>query len=204
MGEPDGSEADGGDAPLHTPARGEPLAVVGIGFDETVAVRSEPRPDAPVVAELPTLFDQGVGTGQGRTVDATGWWRIRVGQARGWVEASSMARLGATTDVTADVVEALGTTPKAPNLRALGRVVAEARLGDGADEQARIVLSGAPTVGDLGEVVYDIVGRGDASVAGERLVVFATRADDGDGFVLRSVESTVFCARGIVADGRCT
>ena len=205
---PDSAGADGSEpgavAPLLTPARGEAVAVVGVAFDETIAVRAAARPRAPVVTELPALFDEAIGTGQGRTDATTGWWQILVGVDLGWVDASSMARLGATTDVTAEVVEALGATPAAPNMRALGRLVAQARLGDDAEEQVRVVLSGAPTVGDLGEVVYDIVGRADASVAGERLVVFATPADDGDGFVLRSVEATTFCARGVTADGRCT
>jgi hypothetical protein len=200
-GDPDGSE-QGADAPLHTPARGEALAVVGVAVDETVAVRAAARPRAQVVTELPALFDQVIGTGQGRTDATTGWWEILVGDDRGWVDASSMARLGATTDVTAEVVEALGTDPGAPTMRALGRLVARARLGDEAEEQARVVLSGAPAVGEVGEVVFDIVGRADDSVAGERLVVFAT--PDGDGFVLSSVSSTTFCRRGVTADGRCT
>jgi hypothetical protein len=206
--EPDGSEPDESepvvDAPLHTPARGEAVAVVGVAFDETVSVRAAARPRARVVTELPALFDEAIGTGQGRTNATTGWWQILVGDDQGWVEASSMARLGATTDVTAEVVESLGATPGAATMRALGRLVAEARIGADAEAQERVVLSGAPTVGDLGEVVYDIVGRADASVAGERLVVFAAPAEDGDGFVLRSVESTAFCARGVTADGRCT
>jgi hypothetical protein len=216
-GDGDGDDGDDGDvgsadpdaeAPLRTPARGEAVAVVGVAFDETIAVRAAPRPSARVVTELPARFDEAIGTGQARTDATTGWWEILVGDDRGWVDAASMARLGATTEVTADVVEALGATPAAPTMRALGRLVAEARVGDDADGDGdgdgRIVLSGAPVAGDLGEVVYDVVGRADASVAGERLVVFGVPADDSDGFVLRSVESTTFCARGVTADGRCT
>ena len=196
--EPDPGPAD----PLHTPARGEAVAVVGVAFDDSVAVRRDPRPDAAMIAELAPLFDAAIGTGQGRTVGTTGWWRIRVGEQQGWVEASSMARLGATTDVTDDVIAALGDTPVAPTLRALGRLVARARIGDG--EAAALVLAAAPRNGDGSEVVYDIVDRRDASIVGERLVVSAEPADDGEGFALRAVEATTFCARGVTADGRCT
>lgn len=204
----DGDAAGSGDpdaeAPLRTPARGEAVAVVGVAFDETIAVRAAPRPGERVVTELPARFDDAIGTGQARTDAATGWWEILVGDDRGWVDAASMARLGVTTEVTADVVEALGATPDAPTMRALGRLVAQARVDADGGGGGRIVLSGAPVAGDLGEVVYDVVGRADASVAGERLVVFGVPADDSDGFVLRSVESTILCARGVTADGRCT
>ena len=112
-----------------------------------------------------------------------------------------MARLGATTDVTSEVVATLGRTPTASNMRELGRLVTRARLDD--DGEARVVLSAAPRVGDLGEIAYDILDRSDVSIAGERLVVFATPADGG-GFALRSVEATVLCTRGVTAAGRCT
>lgn len=187
--------------PLHVPARGEPVAVVGVAFDDTVVMRAAPRAEAEVTAELSARFEGAVGTGGGRTNDGTAWWRVRVGSNQGWVDASTMARLGATTDATADVVDDLGERPRAPTMQSLGRTVASARLGAAA-EDGRIVVSAAPRVDDLGEIAIDIVDVADDSVAGERLVVIGT--PDGDGFLLESVESTVFCARGVTGDGRCT
>ncbi len=199
----DSDPPDTSPQPLHVPARGEPVAVVGVAFGDSVPMRAAPRAGAEVSAELSARFDGAVGTGQGRTNDGTGWWRVRVGQTQGWVDASTMARLGATADVTADVVADLGERPRAATMRALGRTVARARL-DGLTEAGDdvIVVSAAPRVGDVGEISLDVVDRADDSVVGERLVVFGT--PDGDGFVLRSVESTVFCARGVTGDGRCT
>lgn len=62
---------------------------------------------------------------------------------------------------------------------------------------SRIVQSVAPTVGDLGEVTYDIIGLGDDSIAWYRLHVFGTPGDGGESFVLASIERTTFCARGL-------
>ena len=92
-------------------------------------------------------------------------------------------------------VELLGETPSAETMLDLGLIVAEALASD--EPASRIVMSVAPTVGDLGEVTYDVVGIGDDSVLGFRLHVFATPDEGGEGFVLKSVEQTVLCGRGL-------
>ena len=79
----------------------------------------------------------------------------------------------------------------------LGRVVAEALASD--EPPSRIVMTVSPTVGDLGEVTYDVVGLGDDALRGFRLHVFGTPSESGEGFVLRSVEQTLLCGRGVNA-----
>ncbi len=74
------------------------------------------------------------------------------------------------------------------NVRALPEVSSE--------PESRVVQSVAPTVGDLGEITYDVIGLGDDSVAGMRLHIFATPDDNGGTFSLTSIERTVFCSRG--------
>jgi hypothetical protein len=64
-----------------------------------------------------------------------------------------------------------------------------------------IVLVEAPTVGDLGEVTYDVIGLGDDAVRGLRVHVFGTPITEA--FTLRTVEVTVICGRGVDADGLC-
>jgi hypothetical protein len=85
----------------------------------------------------------------------------------------------------------------------LGRIVADAMAST--DPESRIRMSVAPTVDDLGEVTFDVIGLGDDSVLGVRLDVFGAPRDGGDGFSLKSVESTVVCdpARGAGIDGVC-
>ena len=56
-------------------------------------------------------------------------------------------------------------------------------------------------VGDLGEVTYDVIGFPDDSVTGVRLHVFGEPS--GNGFVLRTVESTTLCARGATGGRLC-
>ncbi len=79
----------------------------------------------------------------------------------------------------------------------LGALVAATVAGESGAEW---VVSVAPSVGDLGEVTYDVVDFEDDSVRGARLHVFGEPAEGG--FVLRSVELTVLCSRG-VSDGLC-
>jgi hypothetical protein len=62
-------------------------------------------------------------------------------------------------------------------------------------------MSVAPTVGDLGEVTYDVIGLGDDAVYGYRLHVFGEPVTDG--FSLRTVERTYLCSRGVDADELC-
>ena len=64
-------------------------------------------------------------------------------------------------------------------------------------------MSGAPSVGDLGEVIYDVVGFADDSVRGLRLHIFGQPLAGGEGFSLKSVEATSLCARGLTAEGAC-
>ena len=77
----------------------------------------------------------------------------------------------------------------------IGMIVAETLASD--EPPSRIVMSVGPTVGDLGEVTYDVVGIGDDAVRGFRLHVFGTPDEGGEGFVLKSVEQTVLCGRGL-------
>ena len=68
---------------------------------------------------------------------------------------------------------------------------------------SRIVVSVAPTVGDLGEITLDIVRLGDDALAGYRIHVFGEPAEVGEGFLLDSVEATLLCSRGVSEDGLC-
>jgi hypothetical protein len=69
------------------------------------------------------------------------------------------------------------------------------------DPPSEIVLVVAPTVGDLGEVTYDVIGLGDDAVRGLRVHVFGTPITEA--FTLRTVEETTLCGRGVDAEGRC-
>ena len=60
-----------------------------------------------------------------------------------------------------------------------------------------------PTVGDLGEVTFDVVGLLDDAQLGWRLHILATPDEGGEGFGLKSVEATAFCGRGVTDEGYC-
>lgn len=184
-------------APMVIPfSDGARLAVVGVPYVGVLEVREGPGEGFDVVATLPPEGET-VTTGRGWSPR---WIEVTVGETTGWAELPSLAGRDGTFDVTAEVIRRLGERPQVRSLRRLGRIVAEARAS--MDPPSSITMTVPPQGGDAVEVVFDVVGLGDDSVWAERLRVFAhdrTR----QGFSLRSVESTFFCARGASTGGLC-
>lgn len=177
------------------PSSGQVLAVVGVRFDDVLNVRLAPGTDNQVVAELDPLAADFVATGRARQLTSSAWWEVTTADGTvGWVSSDFAAIMGSTSDITSGVVSALGATPSAETMTDLGTLVAETLAPD--PEESRVTLTVEPTVVDLGEVTYDVVGIGDDSRSGVRIHVFGQPLDSGEGFSLKSVEATDMCARG--------
>lgn len=183
------------------PAAGDEVAVVGVAHDDVLNVRAAPGTDSDVVAELEPTATGLIGTGRARSLPESIWFEVEVEGVTGWVSSAFVGYLGLTDDATAEVIDTLGETPAAETMLDLGLIVAEAMSSE--EPPSRIVMSVAPTVGDLGEVTYDVVGLGDDALGGVRLHVFGDPADGGEGFVLSNVERTFICSRGTTDDGLC-
>lgn len=208
------------------PPDGAALAVVGVSHDSVLNVRDAPAGE--LVARLDNVMNVGsepvvyvreadsdeliatldlnrgvIATGNTRKLPTTIWHEIRMADAVGWASSAYLSPLGATSDVTAEIVAVLGEAPAAPTLAELARVVAEAVASD--DPPSRIVVSGAPVIGDLAEITVDVLGLPDDAVRGFRLQVFAQQDSDSGSFVLKSVESTTICDshRGVSEEGLC-
>ena len=208
------------------PPEGAALAVVGVSHDSVLNVRDVPAGE--VVARLDNVMNVGsepvvyvrrpgsdqliatldlnrgvIATGNTRKLPTTIWHEIRMGDAVGWASSAFLSPLGATSDSTAEIVAILGETPTAPTLAELARVVAEAVASD--EPPPRIVVSGAPVTGDLGEITVDVLDLPDDAVRGFRLHIFAHQDSDSDPFTLRTVESTTICDshRGVSEEGLC-
>ena len=214
------------------PAEGAGLAVVGIRHDSALNMRDVPNGE--VIARLDNVMDgvrvpaiylrrpdsddiittivwkRGVvATGNTRQLTTSIWHEFLAGDLTGWSSASYLAQAGGTDDATAEVVEALGELPVADTMVELGLAVAQTMASQ--EPRSSVVVSGAPGLsGDLGQVTIDIVGIGDDSVRGFRLVIFANPAegwtrDDPGPFTLKSVERTVLCHshRGVSEEGLC-
>lgn len=182
------------------PSAGDVLAVIGVAHDDVLNVRAAPGTDQAIVVELEPLADEVVAVGNSRSLPRSIWFEVDVDGVTGWSSSSFLGYLGQTTDETASIIDLLGENPEAETMTDLGRVVAEALASD--EPPSRIVMTVSPTVGDLGEVTYDVVGLGDDALRGFRLHVFGTPSESGEGFVLRSVEQTLLCGRG-VSSGLC-
>lgn len=191
----------GEDADELGPAAGTVLNVIGVGHDSDLNLRDEPAGD--VIETLLPLTTGIVATGNTQRLPTTIWHEVRLGEITGWASSNYLAPLGATSDVTSDIIDMLDGTPGAETMTELGRLVAGLVASD--DPPSRIRISGAPVVGDVGEITMDVVGLPDDSVRGFRLLVVANVGEESESFSLRSVESTVMCVshRGVTAEGLC-
>ena len=175
--------------------------MVGVAFDDILEVHEAPGENTPLVGTLAPLADDVVSLGQGRMLPASIWWLVSQGDVEGWVGSRFVTRLGLVDDITSQIVDSVGSIPVAETMLDLGMLVAAERASE--EPPSRIVVSVAPTVGDLGEITIDVVGLGDDSVAGERLHIFGQPTEGGEGFSLMAVEATVMCSRGVTESGLC-
>lgn len=178
---------------------GDVLAVVGVEFDDVLNVRDLPA--GSIVATLDPLADDVVATGNTRSLPTSIWTEVTAGGTTGWASVSFLAYTGVVTDDTSMVVDGLGGIPTAETMLDLGRSIADFFASD--EPPSDIVVSSAPVVGDLGSVMYDVIGLGDDAVRGLRLHVFGTPDEGGESFSLKSVEVTALCGRGVTPDGLC-
>lgn len=181
------------------PAEGDVVAVIGVAHDDVLNLREAPGADQEIVDEIPPLEDRLVALGETRDIGESFWIAVDYEGTRGWVHLGFIGYPGDTTDETAAVVDDLGETPTADTMEELGLLVAESLASE--EPASDITLTVEPTVGDLGEVTYDVIGLGDDAVRGLRVHVFGEEVD-GE-FSLRSVEMTTLCGRGVTADGLC-
>ncbi|MEE8375215.1 MAG: hypothetical protein V3S26_02715 [Acidimicrobiia bacterium] len=181
------------------PRRGDILAVIGVAHDATLNLRALPGPNQDILDRIEPLYDGLFAQGEAGELPSGFWAKVDYEGTLGWVHMSFIAYLGATDDVTSVVVADLNGYPVTDTMEELGLLVAEVFVS--IDPPSGIVMTVGPTVGDLGEVTFDIIGLGDDAVRGVRLHVFG---DPVDGeFALRSVESTNLCGRGVTNNGLC-
>lgn len=201
--EPDGSEPapDPADLPGEVfdlyPYEAARLAVVGVDRDDVLNLRAGPGPSFTIVRELPPTHTGLVATGHNRMVDDQVWVEARSEGDTGWVSGRYVLQLGSVDDITSE----LGALPSGETMVDIANAVGELRASD--EPRSRVVVVEGPTVGDLGEVMVDVIGLGDDAMGGERLHIFATPAPGGEAFTVKSVERVVLCSRGVTDDFLC-
>jgi hypothetical protein len=178
------------------PAAGDTVAVIGVAHDDVLNLRAAPGADQPIVAEIPNTYDSLTAAGETRELPGSFWIGVDYEGTPGWVNLRYIGYLGDTTDETSALI---GPVPGAETMLDLGFLVADFLASE--EPPSDIVLVEAPTVGDLGEVTYDVIGLGDDAVRGLRVHVFGTPITEA--FTLRTVEVTVICGRGVDAEGLC-
>ena len=181
------------------PRAGDQLLVIGVSHDDVLNLRELPGTSFDVIDEIPATYRELRASGNTRDLGQSFWTQVDFEGTLGWVHMGFVGYEGATDDLTALVVDRLGTRPSAETMSELGALVAELFASD--DPESDIVKVVEESVGDVGEVTFDVIGLGDDAVRGLRLHVIAEPADTG--FTLRTVEVTNICGRGVASDGLC-
>lgn len=174
------------------------LSVFGVRYDDVLNVRHIPGLGGDIVATLDPLETGFVATGRHRLLPTTIWSELIVdGTTYGWVNRSFVAVSGV---YTVDDVFAFGEAGAvtAETLEEFAQLVGEAMVFE-PDALQRIELPLVPTEVN---VWVDVVGIGDDSGAGFRLVV--TPVEGFDGWAVGSIDRIDMCGRGGTPGGLCT
>lgn len=183
------------------PQAGDVVAVIGVAHDDVLNARELPGATQTIVAMLDPVANDVVATGRHRLLTSSIWNEVTANSVTGWVNSSYLGYIGGVDDLTSLVVNQMGGIPEAETMLELGMMVAESfDPGEGGFRYEMVVT---PTVGDLGEVTFDVVGLLDDSQLGYRLHIFGQPVESGEGFSLKSVEATAICGRGVTSDGLC-
>ncbi|MCP4307525.1 MAG: hypothetical protein GY788_22155 [bacterium] len=183
------------------PQAGDVVAVIGVAHDDVLNVREIPGANTTIVTTLDPLADDVVATGRHRLLTSSIWNEVEANGVTGWVNSRYIGQLGGVEDLTALVTSTMDGIPSAETMLDLGTMIAESfDPGEGGFRYEMVI---PPTVGDLGDVTFDVVGLLDDAQLGWRLHIFAQPMDSGEGFSLMSVEATSICGRGVTAEGFC-
>jgi uncharacterized protein YraI len=180
------------------PRSGDVLMVMGVAHDDVLNLRAGPGTGQPVLETIPPTHIGLVAEGETRRLSGAFWTRVDYEGTVGWAHLGYLGYPGSVEDITAELVDDLGSVPMAASMTGLAEIVAEAMSSD--EVTSEIVQVTPVSTGDLHEVSYDVIGFADDALVGVRLHVFGL--PDGSGFTLKSVEMMVICGRG-VDDGVC-
>jgi hypothetical protein len=201
-----GGDAEGGDQGGDAALPGDPwvgfaqagdeLAVFGVAHDDVLNIRALPGAEGEIVATAEPSATDVVATGEARELSRSFWYQVEVDGVTGWARVRYLAFPGSVDDATAELLDHAtgGELPETETMLEMGQLVAEGFATT--DPVSTIVQSGPASVGDLGEITFDVVGIGDDAAVGYRLHVFGAPSESGEGFSLESIERTTFCGRG--------
>lgn len=181
------------------PMEGDRLMVIGVSHEDSLNLRDLPGTDFEVVAQIPPDYRGLVALGNTRDIGPSFWLEVDYEGTVGWVHMGFVGLEGATDDVTAYVAGQLGGRPSAASMEELGMTVLE--LFASKDPSSELVLVVPESIGDVAEATYDVIGLGDDSIRGIRVHLFAEPFEGG--FLLRTVEVTTICGRGVTEGGLC-
>lgn len=181
------------------PIAGDMLMVIGVAHDDVLNLRRLPGTRHEVIGRIPPDHRELRALGHTRDIGPSFWIEVDFDGVVGWVHMGFIAYEGGADDQTASVVDRLGDRPSAASMSGLGQIVAGLFVSQ--DVESDVVKVVDDSMGDLGEVVFDVVGLADDSVVGVRLHLFGEPSNGG--FTLSKLEVTPLCGRGVTEEGLC-
>ena len=166
---------------------GDVLGVIGVESEPSPRLLSFPGQSGEPVFEVSPLEDDLEALGRAWEIDGVAWEWLLVQGHEGYLPGSWLGFIGEPEDVTSQFAALTSDS-----VARLGEEIASEI------EATKTVL--VAQVSPL-EVVYDVVGLGDDSIAGYRIRVTAREVTGG--FAPESVERSALCTRGLTATGVC-
>lgn len=166
---------------------GDVLGVIGVESGSSPRLLSFPGQTGEPVLEVNPIEDDLEALGRAWEIDDVAWEWLLVQGHEGYLPRSWLGFIGEPEDVTSQFAQLTSDS-----VARLGEEIASEI------EAANTVLVAQPS--PL-EVVYDVLGLGDDSIAGYRIRVAAREATVG--FAPESVQRSPLCTRGLTATGVC-
>jgi hypothetical protein len=162
--------------------------VIGVESEPSPGLLSFPGQSGEPVFEVSPLEDDLEALGRAWEIDGVAWEWLLVQGHEGYLPRSWLGFIGEPEDVTSQFAALTSDSV--------------ARLGEEIASEIEATKTVLVAQASPLEVVYDVVGLGDDSIAGYRIRVSAREEDTG-GFAPESVERSPLCTRGLTATGVC-
>ena len=166
---------------------GDVVGVIGVAEGDNLLLLSFPGDTGETILEVDSLETAVETLGVAWEIGSIPWELVLLGGREGYLPRANLAFVARSEEITAQFA---GSTSDSP--LELGEEIASEI------EASRVVLVGRPD--DL-ELIYDVLGFGDDSLAGYRVRVVLVESEQG--FAATLVERSPLCARGLTEDSIC-
>lgn len=175
-------------------------SVVRVARDDTLALRENPSPKAPILEQISHDADGLRPTGQVCLAGKSHWWEVAVGARTGWVNSRFVGRLTAVHDATAKYKELSGESPEPTPWALTNKILREMNTPPQDEGHYEAELVDLKVSGRKATATIYACCELDDSVDGEQTEISLVLEDGG--WRLEGASHRYLCGRGVSEDGQ--